>query len=52
LETEFGNAVKLIEGKDGVFEVVVNGNLVFSKRRIGRFPEDGEVARIIRRISG
>jgi selenoprotein W-related protein len=44
LETEFGNAVELIEGKDGVFEVVVDGNLVFSKRQLGRFPDDGEVA--------
>jgi len=48
LETEFGNAVELIEGKDGVFEVVVEGDLVFSKRQIGRFPNDGEVAGIIR----
>jgi selT/selW/selH-like putative selenoprotein len=48
LETEFGNTVKLIEGKDGVFEVTRDGNLVFSKRSIGRFPDDGEVAGIIR----
>jgi len=52
LEAEFGNTVKLIEGKDGVFEVVVEGDLVFSKRRIGRFPDDGEVVRIINRNSG
>jgi len=39
----------LIEGKDGVFEVTVDGNLVFSKRALGRFPDDGEVARIIRK---
>jgi selT/selW/selH-like putative selenoprotein len=48
LEAEFGNTVKLIEGKDGVFEVVVEGDLVFSKRRIGRFPDDGEVVGLIR----
>ena len=48
METEFGKTVKLIEGKDGVFEVVVDGDLVFSKRQIGRFPDDGEVAGIIR----
>jgi selenoprotein W-related protein len=49
LEHEFGAKVGLIEGKDGVFEVAVDGNLVFSKRALGRFPDDGEVAGIIRK---
>jgi len=31
-----------------VFEVMVDGDLVFSKRGIGRFPDDGEVALKIR----
>jgi len=48
LEHEFGAKVELIEGKDGVFEVTVDGNLVFSKRALGRFPDDGEVAHIVR----
>jgi len=48
LEHEFGAKVGLIEGKDGVFEVTVDGNLVFSKRALGRFPDDGEVAGSIR----
>ena len=34
---------ELIKGKDGVFEVVVDGQLVYSKRATGRFPEAGEV---------
>jgi selT/selW/selH-like putative selenoprotein len=38
----------LIRGKDGVFEVTVDGRLVFSKRRLGRFPEPGEVATAIK----
>jgi len=48
LDHEFGAAVELIEGKDGVFEVTVDGDLVFSKRALGRFPDDGEVAQIVR----
>jgi selenoprotein W-related protein len=32
----------------GVFEVSVDGRLVFSKRSSGRFPEDGEVLELIR----
>jgi len=31
-----------------VFDVRVDGELVFSKHRVGRFPEDDEVAAAIR----
>jgi len=31
-----------------VFDVVADGNLVFSKHRVGRFPELGEVESAIR----
>jgi selenoprotein W-related protein len=48
LESEFATKVVLIKGKDGVFEVTVDGNLVFSKRALGRFPDDGEVVEVIR----
>ena len=30
----------LIESSGGVFEVVVDGTLVYSKRRTGQFPDD------------
>ena len=48
MQHEFGATVELIEGKDGVFEVTVDGDLVFSKRALGRFPDDGEVVEAIR----
>ena len=35
---------KLIEGHDGIFDVIVDGELVFSKFQAGRFPSPGEVA--------
>jgi hypothetical protein len=31
-----------------VFEIRVDGKLLFSKRSLDRFPEDGEIARLIR----
>jgi selT/selW/selH-like putative selenoprotein len=34
------------EGK-GIFDVVVDDNLVFSKYKTNRFPEEGEVTDII-----
>jgi selenoprotein W-related protein len=38
----------LIAGSGGVFDVRVDGRLVYSKHNTGRFPEPGEVVRIIR----
>lgn len=43
---KYGNAVKgleLIPSGGGVYEVIKNGNLIFSKKREGRFPELDEV---------
>ena len=32
----------------GVFEVSVDGEKVFSKKALGRFPEDGEIVSLLR----
>jgi selT/selW/selH-like putative selenoprotein len=37
----------LTKGSGGVFDVVVDGRLVYSKRDTGRFPEPGEVPRLM-----
>ena len=34
---------ELIPSSGGVFEVVADGDLVFSKKALGRFPEEDEV---------
>jgi len=39
--------VKLIPSGGGVFEIRRGDDLVFSKRKLGRFPEDGEVKRLL-----
>ena len=39
--------VELIAGSGGVFEVMVDNRLVFSKRKKGRFPHVGEIAKLI-----
>lgn len=35
--------VELIEGDRGVFNVWINGKLIFSKHQEGRFPEISEI---------
>ena len=34
-------------GERGQFDVIADGRLVFSKRETGRFPDDGEVRRLL-----
>ncbi|TFG38220.1 MAG: SelT/SelW/SelH family protein [Candidatus Aminicenantes bacterium] len=50
LSEEYGADARLIKGQDGVFEVEVDGTLVFSKRKLGRFPDPGEVAKAIKAL--
>jgi predicted Rdx family selenoprotein len=37
-----------IPGDRSQFDVHRDGELVFSKQRVGRFPEEGEVVRLLR----
>jgi selenoprotein W-related protein len=39
--------VELIASSGGVYEVTVDGRLIFSKKKTGRFPEAGEVLKLI-----
>ena len=44
--------ITLTTGGDSVFDVRVDGELVFSKNELGRLAEDGEVLGIFRNIVG
>lgn len=35
--------LRIVPGGNGVFDVTVDGEVVFSKHKAGRFPEPGEV---------
>lgn len=41
-----------IMGKKGVFDVKVNGELIFSKKQLGRHAEPGEILQIFTDIIG
>lgn len=45
-------ALTLIPTSGGKFEVTVNGELVFSKKGLGRHAEPGEVYRLVKGILG
>jgi len=38
---------ELTAGSGGVFEITVDGKKVFSKKALGRFPDAGEILRLI-----
>ena len=38
-----GAVVELVKGGNGVFEISLDGEPVFSKKALGRFPEDDEI---------
>jgi selenoprotein W-related protein len=43
LQDKYGAEVELVPGVGGVFEITVDGKLMFSKKQTGRFPTDEEV---------
>lgn len=44
--------IELIRGDRGVFDVVADGEVVFSKDETGRFPEDDEILAALRARGG
>jgi selenoprotein W-related protein len=46
-----GVAIKMVPSSGGVFEVSVDGKLVFSKKALGRHANPGEVVGLIQRGS-
>jgi selenoprotein W-related protein len=38
----------ILPSTGGIFEVTVNGDLIFSKKALGRFPEENEIYNLIR----
>jgi selenoprotein W-related protein len=48
LESALGASCELVASGGGVFEITVDGKTVFSKRSLGRFPDEGEIVELIR----
>jgi selenoprotein W-related protein len=39
--------VTLVKGGGGVFEITIDGDLMFSKKSLGRFPEEQEIDELL-----
>lgn len=48
LKTKYNEAdIKLVSSGGGVFEITLNDELIFSKKALARFPDDGEIDNLI-----
>jgi selenoprotein W-related protein len=47
IQSKFGVNAELIKGTGGVFEVTLNNSLIFSKKELGRFPNENEIEDLI-----
>ncbi|MBL4903266.1 MAG: Rdx family protein [Desulfocapsa sp.] len=47
MKNEFDADVELIASAGGVYEIMLNGRTVFSKKALNRFPDDGEIVSLI-----
>jgi selT/selW/selH-like putative selenoprotein len=45
-------AVELQSGSEGRFEISLDGELVFSKKQLSRFPKPGEIAGLFEKKLG
>ena len=48
LKEKFDVEAELIESGGGIFDVTVDGDVIFSRKQEGRFPEEDEVVDSIR----
>ncbi len=51
IKSEYECEIDYIAGKNGVFNVIVDGNTVYSKDELGRLPNKGEIMDIIKEIA-
>ncbi|MBW1789811.1 MAG: Rdx family protein [Deltaproteobacteria bacterium] len=48
IKETFGTDAELIKGGNGIFDVKVDGDLIFSKYKVNRFPEHDEILEMLR----
>jgi len=48
MELSSAAEVELIESSGGVFEITRDGELLFSKKKLGRFPYDAEIDALVK----
>ena len=47
LKKNLGAEIELIAGSNGIFDVSMDGRMIFSKSQQGRFPQPADIIKII-----
>jgi selT/selW/selH-like putative selenoprotein len=50
IQKECNITPELIQSSGGVFDVIADGKLIFSKKTTGRFPENTEVIELVKNL--
>ncbi len=50
LQEAFGATAILHKGGGGIYDIVVDGEMIYSKHETGRFPNDGEVVELVKAL--
>jgi hypothetical protein len=48
IKEQFGVDAQLSRESKGIFDVLIDGHLLFSKYRVDRFPREGEVIKLMK----
>jgi len=51
LKENFKIKAELIASGGGIFDVIADGKIIFSKSDTGRFPDEGEVSKLIKKLN-
>jgi len=52
LKKDLGIDAELVAGRGGVFDVVADGKVIYSKSNTGMFPKPGEVSGLLKQGKG
>jgi len=52
ISAELGIEVTLVKGVAGVFDIIANEKVIFSKKEEQRFPQDVEILEALRKLTG
>jgi selT/selW/selH-like putative selenoprotein len=50
LKKDLGIETELIKGRGGVFDVIADEQLIYSKKQTGRFPEEDDIVEKVRSL--
>ncbi|MCP4760922.1 MAG: hypothetical protein GY870_04010 [archaeon] len=48
IKKEVGVASQLIPGSNGIYDIIVDGNTIYSKDRTKQFPDNDEIVKLLK----